>query len=232
MSKITSFEEIHIKLDKYRADKRWLFRGHASCDWNLLPKAGRHPYNQLNDSIVFQTWKRQAISYIKNRPQDEWEWLSVAQHHGLATRLLDWSSNPLVACFFAVRDQLPGDAVVYASKFRWTVPHDRSISPEAYPKLAIFRANRIANRITNQSGIFSIHPNPQESLSKSDPGIIDLEEIRICESYRKTLRSQLSYYGINEATLFPDLDGISNHINWTIETREYWNFPTPEQEQF
>ena len=152
MPTVTTFEELHCAVDRYRSDKRWLFRGHASCDWKLLPKAGRTPYHGMDDRTVFQAWKRQAIAYLPNRPQDEWEWLAVAQHHGLATRLLDWSSNPLVACFFAVREPLPGDAVVYAAKYKWSVPPERKRDPMDFPDLAVFRANRIANRITSQGG--------------------------------------------------------------------------------
>ncbi|HDE4134006.1 TPA: FRG domain-containing protein, partial [Staphylococcus aureus] len=38
---------------------------------------------------------------------------------------------------------------------------------------------------------------------------------------RKKLREELSYYGINELSLFPDLDGLSSHVNWIMEINPY-----------
>lgn len=45
---------------------------------------------------------------------NDWDMLTIAQYHGLATRLLDWSFNPLVAAYFAVKDFEDCDAVIYA----------------------------------------------------------------------------------------------------------------------
>lgn len=224
---ISSFEQLHAAFESFRSDKRWLFRGHAHTDWQLLPKAGRKPYRTVDDQVVFHSWRRQAVAYVTARPQDDWEWLAVAQHHGLATRLLDWSSNPLVASYFAVREALPGDAIVYAAKFKSAVPPERKGSPKEFGELAVFRTHRIAERITNQGGVFTIHPDPTSPIGPDSTGVLGLEAISIAEAFRPKLRAQLCYYGFNDATLFPGLDGVSSHINWTIESQEYWKYPAP-----
>ncbi|WP_455154037.1 FRG domain-containing protein [Cupriavidus campinensis] len=227
LTMISSFEQLHATFESFRADKRWLFRGHAHLDWTLTPKAGRDPYRKIDDQVVFHSWRRQAVAYVTARPQNDWEWLAVAQHHGLATRLLDWSSNPLVASYFAVREALPGDAVVYAAKFKSAVPPEEKGSPKEFRELAVFRTHRIADRITNQGGMFTIHPDPTSPIRSDSTGVLGLEVIRIAEAFRPKLRAQLSYYGFNDATLFPGLDGVSSHINWTIESQEYWKYPVP-----
>lgn len=224
---VDSFEKLHATLASYRSDKRWVFRGHACSEWKVLPKIGRPPYAGVDDQKVFEAWKRQAVEYITARPQSNWEWLAVAQHHGLATRLLDWTTNPLNACFFAVREKHAGDAIVFAAQFKYTVASE-SNNPLTHRNLSVFRPHRVVPRITRQGGLFTVHPEPTVPLEPGTADVIDLHRIVISADYRDALLSELSYYGVNASSLFPDLDGLSSFVNWTIETKEYWKYPAAE----
>ena len=45
--------------------------------------------------------------------QNQFDTISIAQHHGLPTRLLDWTSSPLVALYFCVRSLAQEDGCIY-----------------------------------------------------------------------------------------------------------------------
>ena len=49
-----------------------------------------------------------------------------------------------------------------------------------------------------------------------------MQKIVIPASAKDLIKRELSFYGVNALALFPDLDGLAEFTNWTIESKEYW----------
>ena len=220
-TRVKSFEELHKAFSKYRKTNLWLFRGHSNSEWTLTPKAGREPYKKHNDIDTFKSWKRQAVNFL-NVSYNDWDMLTIAQHHGLATRLLDWTFNPLVAAFFAVQKPGEDDAIIYAYYNPCSIKTEE-VEVFEHEGVGKVKPYGTAPRVVRQSGIFTIHNPPTLNIEDNLEEEHKLEKIIIDSSYRRELRFELSHYGINELSLFPDVDGLSQHVNWFMENSDYWD---------
>lgn len=198
-----------------------LYRGQV-VDKPLLPKIARLPIVDFPsfETNILEEFKRRSLPYLKVAIKNEWDLISIAQHHGLPTRLLDWTENPLIALWFAVEKKvsnyngvlwvlLPSDKMIL---------HENKESPFDGITTKIFTPDHISERITSQSGLFTCHKiqqngkfvplennkNYKGSLFKLTISIDSISEIRV----------KLNAMGINAATIFPDLDGLSTHLMW------------------
>ncbi|HYG34492.1 MAG TPA: FRG domain-containing protein, partial [Clostridia bacterium] len=167
---------------------------------------------------------RRAIEFTALRPEDDWDWMALGQHHGLPTPLLDWTFNPLVAAFFAVMPEDKADCAVYAFRPQSSLDTN-ALNPDDFEGIARIYPRGIAARITRQGGAFTYHNPPDLPLEKSLARGDKLLRIIITKKYRREMVYELDKYCINRMTLFPDLDGLSAYMAWfgQHEVRSFWS---------
>lgn len=151
-----------------RLRERAVYRGVSSEAYSLitsldrlgLPAVPPHSKAHLEEHLL-RHFIRHSRPYISMRPVNEWELLVVAQHHGLPTRLMDWSYSPLTAAHFATMGGRPGtDRIVW--KLDWGRMHERfGIAPVA---LMVEDLNRVLSEkgVTSIWTLFSETPHLKE----------------------------------------------------------------------
>ena len=222
---LKSADDLHEYLKQFRGDSTWKFRGQSVAKWPLIPKAGRIPYSDYDDKTLFCHWKRGANQFLPNKSYSELEFLAIAQHHGLPTRLLDWSHSPLTAAFFAAVNNPNEDGALYAIKY------DRFVTDGFDPfrqedKIWLYQPTLNVPRLARQMGYFSIHCNPKTDLTLSGFDAQQIDKVLIKKSIKQDLLLMLNQYGTNYLHIYPDLEGLSMHLTWYSENIQHLNGQT------
>ncbi|PGO67357.1 FRG domain-containing protein [Bacillus cereus] len=194
-------------------------------------------YLKLEDQM-FHYFK--SLGYLQNlEEKDDWTVVYSMQHHGLRTRLLDWSESFVVALFFATlgwekgtcsiwmlnpeklnQESLGQPQIKLPIKNEFIKKHsDTKLKSRAiYPK----KSNP---RIIAQHGVFTVQGNSLQPLETEFGDTLwknnALKKIDIPLTVREDVYHFLKLNGVNHFSLFPDLDGLSKHIN-DIHIKSSW----------
>ncbi|HIF6168830.1 TPA: FRG domain-containing protein [Vibrio parahaemolyticus] len=211
-----------------------MFRGHANQEWVLLPTLAR--INPVNVSTSYQTgWRgvektilddfmKHAVRFMEKEPKNTLEIMIHAQHHGVPTRLLDWSTNPLKALYFAVEnsDYDSVDGIVYTYSPSSWLTTSNAYDMTSWNRLVAFHPNLVNDRVAAQEGCFTLFPY---AISEEDDGPylteqaflpqnaqVSMHSVVIPKQAKPMLRKQLEKLGVSDASMFPDLDGVAKKI--------------------
>ena len=221
-----------------------VYHGSADASRSLLTSLDRlgglnppHTKTGLEEHILrnFARYSRPHLQHATN----EWELLVAAQHHGVPTRLLDWSYSPLVAAHFATMGDQDVDRVIW--RLDWKRMHRKFGLPElalliddlhrlvgrdgaftpwrligegnkAKPFACMIDPPTLDARISAQTATFTLSSDTSHAFDVflAKHDLEDaLTRFVIKRASAACVRDQLDLAGMDERRLFPDLDGVA-----------------------
>jgi FRG domain len=229
----TSLEDFEewVEIVKGKTDTT-IYRGQRNY-WPLLPSISRN--NDLEMVLVherelLEKFKNEAPRTLQLVPNSDWDWLVVAQHHGLPTRLLDWSFNPYVALWFAIKKAKLNDSNpevwVMNPLIDDVVQSLDKARPFSGKRTKIFKPNFNIPRVRAQNGCFTLFKYV-ESVSKR---FVPLEKnkylgkrlvrVRITKNSLTIILKQLRAMGFKKSMMFPDTDGVARKIKEEVFSKK------------
>ena len=203
-----------------------IFRGENQLyDTVLTPKIARYPnlYEKNEEYAIklerqFLNWfKTESPQFLNHQPQSDIEFMIIGQHHGLSTRLLDFTLNPLVALYFAVEDEFEEhDGFVYVvDEMLWDISKHNLLLLNLKEVVKImendfhfFVPQHTIPRISHQSGVLALFKTPTSSFN-------DLKAIfRISGKNKKEIKAMLYKINIHKGSLFQDLDSLCSSLHY------------------
>jgi hypothetical protein len=199
--------------------ERYLFRGAGDADWRLETSFDRMfaPVPQAERMAIWDSLVRQWRAGCEEAgvplgiTADDAKLWALGQHHGLPTRMLDWSTSPYVAAFFAFRQHLVGAEhehrqvavwVLHAGEPVWQRPGVQIVGPGALENV----------RLRNQGGRFTLCRAAFGCLEDYVERYADAVALTRCvlpASEARVALGDLDAMGITNYDLFPDLTGLA-----------------------
>ena len=230
------FQEMDRKRDEIRCSNTGArFRGHSASDYELVPALLRRPISRDTEHTLYHECFGRAQRLIAGGT-NSWQVLSTLQHHGIPTRLLDWTESFAVALFFALASEPRGPHVWVANPFllnkaakvasrgripqvgldhfpdyyesfaRWEAAEDQAWP---YKKPIFVQIPWASDRVAAEQGYFTVHPD-ERPLDRACPRWTRRIEIPI-EAIPGAKRF-LEIAGNTPFTVFPDLQGLAQFL--------------------
>ncbi|BDS07975.1 hypothetical protein NT6N_30150 [Oceaniferula spumae] len=197
---------------------------------------------------MIRDFQREAHAWLTATPSSEIEWMALAQHHGIPTRLLDWTTNPLVSLFFAVENtNTEFDARIHRGKIydfqiydydnvdeQDTKYFDQEIGPFRF-----YMPTYTDRRLAAQSSCFTLHPQMEfyqkiqydHHFTKVLPEELAVTSCVIPKARFGAIKAELYELGVSYKTLFPGLDGLGKSITYGCTAqRELIREPFPPRQ--
>jgi len=199
-----------------------IYRGHSDGRWVLKPSVGRHYEGQWKNVVdcelrALASFKRRAIPYLKTQPKSDIQWLCLMQHHGLSTRLLDFTTNPLIALFFASDPSVLEDGEFIAAQYGRSYENVSDDNLFNRTHSFAYHPPHITERIIGQQGCFVYSSAPNEPLEQRQ-----ISRILVKREHKSVIRQELGTVGISHSLLFPGIDGICNDLNERLTSDLKW----------
>jgi hypothetical protein len=220
--------------ERINAGELW-WRGQANADWSLIPRVfttdGGDEYER---NAILRFIQRAPVRHPNTPATDaQLDWLLLMQHYGVPTRLLDWTLSPLIACYFSTLEEgLSGDGALYAlnphllnldqiseeivlssanSRTKEAVGKAFLFTDDDVDYIAAWLPNEFDIRSMVQQSAFTVHPRDVQldKIPESEDWLI---KFLIPRSSKQSIRRELGALGIQESSLFPDLQHLAHEI--------------------
>lgn len=231
-----------------------LIRKYKKGDFSVGDVSHGHSFKSIESNLL-EEFKRHSQKILDSEkiPKNDIEWMILAQHYGMPTRLLDWTTNPMVALYFAIESHPDENGVIYSAiqeiaEYKeakrislvdgFMTLEGGKFHPFDFTEIPQFQ-KMYADRYDMIAPIVFIRPKYTDERYSNQKTVLACPETSEIEfstvlrdgltvpvAIKPRLRSYLRKIGIDSSYIYPGLTGVASMVTTQIED-DYKNHITP-----